>query len=144
MFYLLTLLINQRNFILHKTVVHHLRKTIYIAIIFGILISCKQKTESKKSENITSKFQKNKIDKTLIYGIWDSTKGGDADFRITENEFYLVDFFESSEFILDGNLIKIKGSQYYENGVILKVSKDSLKIKWVELNVTVNYWKFKD
>ncbi len=41
-------------------------------------------------------------------------------------------------------LIKIKGSGYYENGVILKVSKDSLKIKWVELNVTVDYWKFKD
>ncbi|WP_148284790.1 hypothetical protein [Polaribacter sp. MED152] len=121
-----------------------MRKTIYIAIIFGILISCKQKTESKKSRNITSKFQKNKIDKTLIYGIWNSTKGGDADFRITENEFYLVDFFESSEFILDGILIKVKGSEYYENGVILKVSKDSLKIKWVELNVTVDYWKFKD
>ena len=129
---------------IHKTVVHHLRKTIYIAIIFGILISCKQKTESKKSGNITSKSQKNEIDKTLIYGILDSTKGGDADFRITENEFYLVDFVESSEFKLDGNLIKINGSEYYENGVILKVSKDSLKIKWVELNVTVNYWKFKD
>lgn len=121
-----------------------MRKTIYIAIIFGILISCKQKTESKKIENITSNSQKSEIDKTLIYGIWDSTKGGDADFRITENEFYLVDFFESSEFKLDGNLIKIKGSEYYENGVILKVSKDSLKIKWVEQNVTVDYWKFKD
>lgn len=108
------------------------------------MISCKQITESKKSENITSKSQKNEIDKTLIYGIWNSTKGGDADFRITENEFYLVDFFESSAFKLDGNLIKITGSEYYENGVILKVSKDSLKIKWVELNVTVDYWKFKE
>jgi hypothetical protein len=121
-----------------------LRKTIYIAIIFGILISCKQKTGSKKIENITSNSQRNEIDKTLIYGIWDSTKGGDADFRITENEFYLVDFFESSEYKLDGNLIKIKESEYYENGVILIINKDSLRIKWIEQNVTVDYWKFKD
>ncbi len=55
-----------------------MRKTIYIAIIFGILISFKQKTESKKNENITSNSQKSEIEKTLIYGIWDSTKVGDA------------------------------------------------------------------
>ena len=121
-----------------------MRKTIYIAIIFGILISCEKKTESKQAGKITSESQKSEIDTTLIYGIWDSTKGGDADFRITENEFYLVDFFESSEYKLDGNLIKIKGSEFYENGLILKVNKDSLKIKWVELNVIVDYWKFKD
>lgn len=121
-----------------------MKKTIYIAIIFGILISCKQKTELKQAKNIKPKSQKNKIDSTLIYGIWDSTKGGDADFRITENEFYIVDFFESSEYKLDGNLIKIKGSAFYENGLILKVNKDSLKIKWVELDVIVDYWKFKD
>ncbi|WP_334058380.1 hypothetical protein [Polaribacter sp. P097] len=91
--------------------------------------------ESTESQNAD-------IDSTLLYGIWDSTKGGDADFRITENEFYLVDFFEHSEYKINGNLIKIRGSDFYENGMILKASQDSLKIKWIELDVVVDYWKF--
>ena len=89
-----------------------------------------------------TEFKKNRFDKTMLFGVWDSTKGGDADFRITENDFYLVDFFERSEYKINGNLIKIIGSNYYENGLILKVSEDSLKIKWVELDVVVDYWKF--
>jgi hypothetical protein len=121
-----------------------LKKAIYIAIIIGILISCKHKTESKKAKNITAEFQNIEIDSTLLYGIWDSTKGGDADFRITEKEFYLVDFFERSEYKINGNLIKINGSDFYENGLILKVSEDSLKIKWIELDIVVDYWKFKN
>jgi len=96
------------------------------------LVYGKESNESRNSD----------IDSTLLYGIWDSTKGGDADFRITENEFYLVDFFERSEYKINGNLIKIIGSDFYENGLILKVTKDSLKIKWVELDVVVDYWKF--
>ena len=91
--------------------------------------------ESTQSQNAD-------IDSTLLYGIWDSTKGGDADFRITENEFYLVDYFERSEYKINGNLIKIIGSDFYENGLILKATQDSLKIKWVELDVVVDYWKF--
>jgi len=89
-----------------------------------------------------TEFKKNRFDKAMLFGVWDSTKGGDADFRITENDFYLVDFFERSEYKINGNLIKIIGSNYYENGLILKVSEDSLKIKWVELDVVVDYWKF--
>jgi hypothetical protein len=89
-----------------------------------------------------TEFKKNRFDKAMLFGVWDSTKGGDADFRITENDFYLVDFFERSEYKINGNLIKIIGSDYYENGLILKVSEDSLKIKWVELDVIVDYWKF--
>ena len=89
-----------------------------------------------------TEFENVVIDSTLLYGIWDSTKSGDAEFRITKNEFYLVDFFESSEYKINGNLIKIKGSDFYENGLILKVSVDSLKIKWIEQDVVVDYWKF--
>ena len=103
-------------------------------------------SESNQKENKTTEipeFGKVEIDKNFLFGIWDSNDGGDADFRITENEFYLVDFFESSEYKIDGNLISIKGSDFYKNGIILNISKDSLKIKWVELNVVVDYWKFK-
>ena len=80
----------------------------------------------------------------MLYGIWDSQDGGDADFRITENEFYLVDFFESSKYKVSDSLIEIDGSAYYQNGKILRVNNDSLKIKWIELNVIVDYWRFKE
>ena len=86
--------------------------------------------------------RKVEIDKNLLYGIWNSTKGGDADFRITPNEFYLVDFFESSEYNLEGNLITISGSDFYENGLILNVTQDSLKIEWIEMGIVVDYWRF--
>jgi hypothetical protein len=83
-----------------------------------------------------------KIDTTLLYGVWDSERGGDADFRITKKEFYLVDFFETSEYKIEGNKIEIKGSEFFQNGEILKMSEDSLKIRWIEQDIIVDYWKF--
>lgn len=92
----------------------------------------------------TTKFQKYEFDTSMLFGIWDSTRGGDADFRITENEFYLVDFFESSKYGVTDNIIKIDSSDFYKRGLILNVSKDSLKIKWIEQDIVVDYWRFNE
>ena len=43
-----------------------MRKTLYIALIFGILISCKQKTESKQAEIKTTEIPAWKIDLDTI------------------------------------------------------------------------------
>ena len=91
----------------------------------------------------TNELKIKRFEKAMLLGIWFSTKGGDANFRITENEFYLVDFFESSKYKVSDSLIEINGSDYYQKGQILKINKDSLKIKWIELDVVIDYWKFK-
>ncbi|WP_170230901.1 hypothetical protein [Polaribacter glomeratus] len=38
-----------------------------------------------------------RIYKAILFGILGSTKGGNANFRITENEFYIVGFFNDQK-----------------------------------------------
>ena len=104
------------------------------------VLGCKTDHSFEKPTDL----QKREIDTTLLYGVWDSEKGGNADLKISENEFYLVEFFESSGYEIKGNMIIVNESQFFKNGEILKVSADSLKIRWIEQDIVEDYWKFEN
>ncbi len=111
--------------------------TLIVSIFF--LVSCITKNKS----NIHQRFKNIEIDTTLLFGVWAlQPPGADAHFRITQNEFYDVDDFQSSDYSIIGNKINIKDNNNYLNGTILNVSKDSLKIYWKEIDVVLNYWRF--
>ena len=82
------------------------------------------------------------IDRNLLMGVWGQNQDLDSDFRISEKEFFIVDFFETSEYTLSNDTIKIDGSAYYETGVIKNLTKDSLTIYWVDIDVTSSYVRY--
>lgn len=126
----------------NRDVVHHIMKNLSKISVLALipLIGCNTHYSSDKPTDL----KKPKFDTDLLYGVWDSEEGGNADLKITKDEFYLVEFFESSDYEVEGNTVKISGSTFYNNGEFLKVSEDSLKIKWIELDQVVTYWKFKN
>jgi hypothetical protein len=95
-------------------------------------------SNSERNNNV----EQTTIDSTLLYGVWTSQPDGNADFRISPGEFYVVEFFESSDFSLHGNELKVEDSDYYLRSVILNLTKDSLRIKWEELDLIYDYWRF--
>ncbi len=82
------------------------------------------------------------MDTTLLIGIWGIEKGGDAAFRISNKDFFMVDEFSTSPYSLEKNKLIIHNSDYYREGIIIGLSKDSLKIKWDFANEPWRYWRF--
>lgn len=117
-----------------------LKNLTLILIIFLGLNSCKPELKSKKKPV----FKNVEIDTTLLFGVWGIVQDGDAEFRITSKDFYVVDFFERSLYTLEKNKLTIHKSEYYREGTIINVTKDSLKIKWDFIDDISNYWRFKN
>ena len=111
---------------------------INLVLLFLVFLGCDNLSKSKD-------FNNTDIDYSLIQGIWGSKNSGEnGDIRFTSSEFYVVDHFETSNYVIQENLITIQGSEFYKKGVILKVSKDSLRINWTQPEMLVDYWKFKN
>ncbi len=91
-----------------------------------IMFSCNKTVESD-------------FDKNLLMGAWGQSLEEDSDFRIGEDEFFIVDVFETSHYSLSHDTIIIVGSSYYETGTIKKLTADSLVIDWVDIGVTRRY-----
>lgn len=56
------------------------------------------------------------VDTTLLFGIWGIQEGGDAAFRITNQDFYVVDFFETSIYSLEKNKLIIHKNSHNSFG----------------------------
>jgi hypothetical protein len=133
------------------------KRLAYISILFLILFcfSCKN---GKKNESINSEIENIKrpkktiirnleIDTTKAFGIWTQDPNGPhADFWLTANSFYVVDYDGDGEmpYILDKNEITIFYNDFVQKGRITSIENDILKIKWDDIDVETEYVKFKE
>jgi hypothetical protein len=88
-----------------------------------------------------------KIDSTFLFKAWamDLTDPS-ASFQISSKDFFAVDFNGIGErnYILNNKNIKIFDGKYADEGEIIKLTKDSLYIKWKSVGSIMKYIEWKD
>ena len=87
------------------------------------------------------------IDTTQAFGIWTQDPNGPhADFWLTSESFYVVDYDGNGEmpYILDKNVITIFYNDFVQKGIITSTTNDTLKIKWSDFEVETKYVKFEN
>jgi len=115
-----------------------LKKFIPILLLSLFIYNCKPDVKLKSKVE----FKTNQVDTTLLFGVWGIDEGGDAEIRITNKEFYVVDFFERSKYTIIKNKLIIHNSDFYHEGTIINLTKDTLKIKWDIADEQWSYWRF--
>ncbi len=88
-----------------------------------------------------------KIDSTFLFKAWCyGLDDPSASFQISKKEFFCVDFdgIGPKSYVLQGNNIKISDENYTDEGDIVKLTKDSLHIKWKATEITMKYIVWKD
>jgi len=108
-------------------------------------------TDNAEIENIKRPektiFRNLKIDTTQVFGIWaQDPKGPHADFWLTSESFYVVDYDGNSAmpYILDNNKITIFYNDFVQKGEITSTENDTLKIKWNDIDIETEYVKFEN
>jgi hypothetical protein len=74
-----------------------------------------------------------KLDTGLLFGIWaNDPKGPHADFQLTRKSFYVVDYDGNGDmpYQINDNIIKIYYNDFIQEGNIISVGKDTLKVLW--------------
>lgn len=111
--------------------------------------SSKSKSSSVVDEHvkhpIASKIN-TKLDTALLFGIWTiNPNGPHADFVLSKNSYYVVDYDGDGDmpYELKGNDLKIYFKDFTQEGKILSVDKDSLKINWKNSDNAENYVRWK-
>jgi len=78
-----------------------------------------------------------RLDTTLLFGIWTSDPDGPhADFQLTNKSFFVVDYDGDGDMpyeLKDTNL-KIYYNDFIQEGKIISVDKDTLKIMWKDFD----------
>jgi hypothetical protein len=101
-----------------------------MTLFFFIAPLCNGQIQRK----IVSKGSVDKIDKTLLTGIWGVSKDENASFQFKKDYVYYIDSNTKLKYTLKGNVLT-----YYENNaitfkeIILKLDQDSLVLKDSEL-----------
>ena len=93
---------------------------------------------------IVSRIKTN-LDTVALFGIWTSDPNGPhADFELTSKSFYVVDYDGDGEmpYELIDNKLKIYYNDFIQEGKIISVSKDTLKIQWKDIDNINNYVKW--
>jgi hypothetical protein len=100
-------------------------------------------TDNEQIENIenpSATIIKTQLDTTLLFGIWTTDPDGPhADFKITNKSFYIVDYDGDGDmpYELIDDKLKIYYNDFIQEGQIISVSKEHLKIRW-EDNKNIN------
>ncbi|MCE9538846.1 MAG: hypothetical protein K8R85_06465 [Bacteroidetes bacterium] len=87
------------------------------------------------------------VDTATLFKIWTlDPDGPHADFRITKNDFYVVDYDGdgSMPYILNRDSLTIYYNDFVQKGQILKVTKDSLIISWDGLDEKTGYIEWRN
>lgn len=87
------------------------------------------------------------IDTSNVFGIWTQDPNGPhADFWLTAKSFYVVDYDGNGDmpYILDKNEITIFYNDFIQKGIISSAEKDTLKIKWNDIDVETEYVRFEN
>lgn len=85
------------------------------------------------------------LDTKLLYNIWELNPDGPAaDFKISAKSFYLADYDGDADrpYTLKGNVLTVYYENYTETGEITRLTKDTLKIKWKEIDTEMTYVLF--
>ena len=82
------------------------------------------------------------IDTTLLFTIWTSDPDGPhADFEFSSKSFYVVDYDGDGDmpYFLTDKKLKIYYNDFIQEGEIVSVDKDTLKIKWADFDKANSY-----
>ncbi len=82
------------------------------------------------------------LDTALLFGIWTNDPDGPhADFWLTSKSFLVVDYDGDSDmpYELTDNKLKIYYNDFFQEGKIISVDKDTLKIMWEDIENISNY-----
>ncbi|TQO37032.1 hypothetical protein GQ41_1623 [Arenibacter algicola] len=108
-------------------------------------------TDNSKIKNIErpekSIFRNLEIDTTKLFDIWTQDPNGPhADFWLTKDSFYVVDYDGDGAmpYILDKNEITIFYNDFIQKGIITSTKNDTLKILWTDIEVETEYVKFEN
>lgn len=85
---------------------------------------------------------KTNLDTTLLFGIWTSDPTGPhADFVLSSKSFYVVDYDGDGAmpYELIYRKIKIYYNDFIQEGKIISVDKDTLKISWKDID-QINFY----
>ena len=114
---------------------------------FGISDFNTDNPEIKNIERPAESILKTTVDTTLLFGIWTSNPDGPhADFELSKKSFFIVDYDGDGDmpYTLTDKKLKIFYNDFTQDGEIISVSKDSLKIKWIDANDATNYSRWKN
>ena len=108
-------------------------------------------TDIASNENIErptkSQIIHSAVDTTLLFGIWTlDPNGPHADFWLTAEDFYVVDYDGdgSMPYILKKDSIEIFYNDFKQKGKIVAVTSDSLSIHWEEAALPTTYVKWEE
>lgn len=114
---------------------------------FGISDFNTDNPEIKNIERPAESVLKTTIDTTLLFGIWTSDPDGPhADFELSKKSFFIVDYDGNGDmpYILNDTKLKIFYNDFTQDGEIVEVSKDSLRIRWIDTNNATSYSRWKN
>jgi len=83
-----------------------------------------------------------KLDTALLFGVWTSDPNGPhADFDLTRKSFFVVDYDGNGDmpYELTDDKLKIYYNDFIQEGKVLSVGKDTLKIMWKDFDKINKY-----
>jgi hypothetical protein len=105
-------------------------------------------TDNQEIKNIdrpSTSTIKTQLDTTLLFGIWTTDPDGPhADFWLTSKSFLVVDYDGDGAmpYELTDDEIKIYYNDFIQEGKVISVDKDTLKIMWKEYENINKYVKW--
>jgi hypothetical protein len=87
------------------------------------------------------------LDTALLFNIWTSDpEGPHADFVFSGKSFFVVDYDGNGDmpYELTGRKLKVYYNDFIQEGDIVSVDKDSLKIRWNDVEGIANYTRWKN
>jgi hypothetical protein len=87
------------------------------------------------------------LDTALLFGIWTSDPdGAHADFDFTRKSFYIVDYDGNGDmpYHLIGDQLTIYYNDFIQEGQILSVTRDTLKLRWKDYDEPNFYVRWKE
>ncbi|CAM1343074.1 hypothetical protein [Tenacibaculum aestuarii] len=107
-------------------------------------------TDNPEIENIKrpekSVIRNSEIDTINLFGIWVSDLDSPhADFEISKNSFFIVDYDGDGDmpYTLNKNKLTVFYNDFIQTGIVTAKNKDTLKIKWSNTNNKTIYLRFK-
>lgn len=105
-------------------------------------------TDNKEIKDIdrpSASIISTRFDTSLLFNVWTSDPNGPhADFQLTSNFFYVVDYHGDGNmpYELTNRKLKIYYKDFIQEGEIISVDKDTLKIMWKDFDKINIYEKW--
>jgi hypothetical protein len=136
------------------------KRALLFNVLFLICTSCSNKPNKelntsaiadtdqfKNIERPTTSVVNTSLDTTLLYATWTSDPDGPhADFVFSKKSFFIVDSDGdgSMPYYLTDKKLKIFYNDFIQEGEIVYLAKDTLKIRWDQAEMDDSYVKWAD